>query len=123
MKPAGVRSIPTGFLDGGGELSAGTPQALVLPSVPPPGPDPRSCPRGSGVCVGWESAKGLVLSLPQQPQDGWRLMFLFFLSFFLFVFLGPNLQRMEVPRLGVESELWPPAYTTATATQDLSVNR
>ena len=22
---------------------------------------------------------------------------------------------MEVPRLGAESELWPPAYTTATA--------
>ena len=27
---------------------------------------------------------------------------------------------MEVPRLGVESELQPPAYTTSTATQDLS---
>ena len=27
---------------------------------------------------------------------------------------------MDVPRLGVESELWLPAYTTATATQDLS---
>ena len=27
---------------------------------------------------------------------------------------------MEVPRLGVESELQLPAYTTATATQDLS---
>ena len=27
---------------------------------------------------------------------------------------------MEVPRLGVKSELQLPAYTTATATQDLS---
>ena len=27
---------------------------------------------------------------------------------------------MEVPRLGVELELWLPAYTTATATRDLS---
>ena len=27
---------------------------------------------------------------------------------------------MEVPRLGVESELQPPAYATATATPDLS---
>ena len=27
---------------------------------------------------------------------------------------------MEVPRLGVQSELQPPAYTTATAMQDLS---
>ena len=39
-----------------------------------------------------------------------------------FVFLGPLLRHMEVPRLGVESELLPPAYAraTATATQDLS---
>ena len=28
--------------------------------------------------------------------------------------------RMEVPRLGLQSELWPPAYTTATATPDPS---
>ena len=27
---------------------------------------------------------------------------------------------MEVPRLGVESELWPPAYTIATEMPDLS---
>ena len=27
---------------------------------------------------------------------------------------------MEVPRLGIESELQPLAYTTATATQDLN---
>ena len=27
---------------------------------------------------------------------------------------------MEVPRLGAESELKPPAYTTATATENLS---
>ena len=31
-----------------------------------------------------------------------------------FVFLGPHLRHMEVPRLGVESELQSPAYTTAT---------
>ena len=37
-----------------------------------------------------------------------------------FFFLGPYLQYMEVPRLGVESELHLLAYTTATATQDLS---
>ena len=28
-----------------------------------------------------------------------------FFFFFFFILLGPNLQRMEVPRLGVESEL------------------
>ena len=34
--------------------------------------------------------------------------------------LGPHLQHVEVPTLGVESELQLLAYTTATATQDLS---
>ena len=34
----------------------------------------------------------------------------------LFVFLGLHSQHMEVPRLGVESELRLLAYTTATAT-------
>ena len=33
--------------------------------------------------------------------------------FFFFVFLGLHLQHMEVPRLGVKSELQSPAYTTA----------
>ena len=32
------------------------------------------------------------------------------------IFLGPNLQRMKVPKLGVESELQLPAYATATYT-------
>ena len=36
------------------------------------------------------------------------------------LFLGPHLQHMEDPKLGVKSELLLPAYTTATATQDLS---
>ena len=40
--------------------------------------------------------------------------------FVLFVFLGPNLCHMEVPRLGVELELYPPAYGAATATPDVS---
>ena len=35
-----------------------------------------------------------------------------------FIFLEPHLQLIEVPRLGVESEMHLPAY--ATATQDLS---
>ena len=37
-----------------------------------------------------------------------------------FIFLGLNLQHMEVPRIGVESELQLPAYTTATAMSGLS---
>ena len=44
-----------------------------------------------------------------------------FLSFFLFfVLLGPNPRHMEVPRLGVKSQLWPLAYATAIATPDPS---
>ena len=35
-------------------------------------------------------------------------------------FLGPHPQHIEAPRLGVESELQLPAYTTATVMQDLS---
>ena len=42
-----------------------------------------------------------------------------FTLFYLFcVFVGPHLRHMQVPRLGVESEL--PAYTTATPTLDPS---
>jgi len=37
---------------------------------------------------------------------------------FFFVFLGPNLRHMEVSRLGVQLELQPPVYATATATRD-----
>ena len=45
---------------------------------------------------------------------------LFFFLFPFFVFLGPHLQHMEVPRLGVELELQLLAYTTATAKPDPS---
>ena len=40
--------------------------------------------------------------------------------FFFFIFLGPYLWHMEVPRPGVESELQLPAYTTAIAMPDQS---
>ena len=40
---------------------------------------------------------------------------------FTYLFLGPHLWHMEVPRLGVKSELQLPAYTTATATPDPSL--
>ena len=32
----------------------------------------------------------------------------FFFFFFFLIFLGPHLRHMEVPRVGVESELQPP---------------
>ena len=45
----------------------------------------------------------------------------FFVLFsFVFCFLGPHSQHMEVPRPGVKLELWPLAYTTATAILDPS---
>ena len=39
---------------------------------------------------------------------------------FFFFFKWPHLRHIEVPGLGVESETQLPAYTTATATPDLS---
>ena len=42
------------------------------------------------------------------------------ISFFLSSFLSPHPLHMEVPRLGVQSELQLLAYTTASATADLS---
>ena len=40
--------------------------------------------------------------------------------FFFALFLKPLLRHVEVPRLGVQSELQPPAYARATATRDPS---
>ena len=42
------------------------------------------------------------------------------LLFFFFVFLGLYPWHVEVPRLGVQLERQVPAYTSVTATQDLS---
>ena len=39
------------------------------------------------------------------------------------VFLGPHLQHVEVPGLGVKMDLKLPAYTTATATPDPLTHR
>ena len=45
---------------------------------------------------------------------------LFFYFYFIFCLFRPAPEHMEVPRLGAELELLPLAYTTATATPDLS---
>ena len=42
------------------------------------------------------------------------------MTFFFFVFLGPQLRYVEVLELEVKSKLQLLAYTTATATWDLS---
>ena len=55
------------------------------------------------------------------PQHSLTQQNLFFILFNFYGFLGLHLQHMEVPRLGVHSELQPPAYTTATATPDPSL--
>ena len=50
-----------------------------------------------------------------------KFIYFIFLYFFVFYpFLGPLLQHMEVPRLGVELELWRPAYARDTAMWDPS---
>ena len=46
--------------------------------------------------------------------------FFVFLLLLLLLFLGPLPRHMEVPRLGVELELQPPAFARATAVQDPS---
>ena len=43
-----------------------------------------------------------------------------YIFFLLLFFLGPHPRHMEIPRLGIESELQLLAYPTATATQDPS---
>ena len=47
-------------------------------------------------------------------------IWLFILFIILFLYLGPHLWHMEVPRLGVESELQLMAYATTTAMPDPS---
>ena len=65
-----------------------------------------------------ESIGQVPLSSPHIPIIVFLL--LLFLLLLLFCFLGPQPWHMEVPRLGVKSELQLPAYSTATATQDPS---
>ena len=61
-------------------------------------------------CGPWPSS----ISIP------WDLILFYFILFYSFFFLWLHLQHMEVPRLGLQWELYPPAYATATATPDLS---
>ena len=76
----------------------------------------------------WFTRKAAKLSFHPHMRSGhtrvpWRVQilsflcfssFLFFSFIFFFFFLGPHLQHMEIPRLGVEIELQLPAYTTTT---------
>ena len=66
-----------------------------------------------------------ILRSPTLPKASWLALNedLSQTGLFFFFILGPHLQYMEVPRLGTESELEPPAYVTATAMPELSHTR
>ena len=100
-------------------------------SPPLPGPcipaDPASAFSHSSALLLWS----LFITLPLLSWTRHSHMcrsvsglFFFFLSVCLyslfFFFLQPHLQQMEVPGPGAESELQLMAYTTATATLDLT---
>ena len=59
-------------------------------------------------------SQGLCSPIQHLEKEVWLWLFFFPL------FLGPHPWHLEVPRLGVESELCLPAYATATATWDSS---
>ena len=61
-----------------------------------------------------QSSQWLSACPPQSSRS------LFILFYFIFCFLGPRPQHVEVPRLRVEWELQLPTYAAATATSDPS---
>ena len=71
------------------------------------------------LCFSFPKPLNMHKPLPLHNKKSLKL-FCFVLFFVFLLFLGPLLQHMEVPRLGVQSELQPPAYARATATLDLS---
>ena len=92
----------------------GGPQALGNPAHPSTPPHPKTLPyvltpRPTGISLPTLPTQFLTLSTgpPNGPLSrylGFSSSFFFFF-FFFFVFLGPHPRPMEIPRLGVESEL------------------
>ena len=76
----------------------------------------------------WKSqTRGMFQTCANDCFWGWRelgsvtfTLFLFCFVLLCFCFLGLHLRHMEVPRLGAESELQLPPYTTVTAMPDPS---
>ena len=72
----------------------------------------------------WELPYAVGVALKRKrKKERKKLLLSFILCICLFVCLFAlswAAPAAEVPRLGVESEPWPPAYTRATATQDPS---
>ena len=64
--------------------------------------------------------KGINADYRKLRQDKKKTRGSLLTKFFSFVLLEPHLGHVEVPKLGVQLELQPPAYTPATATQDPS---
>ena len=75
----------------------------------------RGCDQGQGLNLKSLSSQTLYIVLNPLSHNGIVSKFILFFSF---SFLVPHSWHMEVPRLGVELELQPLAY--ATATPDLS---
>ena len=132
QRPSGVFA-PQSLQGAGAELGLGTPcrPSLWL----------WSSPRGGACLFPGHMAQNLSLdvrdslSFPLLPQDkqgrerSWGVPLLLgtlspalakptAFPFFSFCLFRPQVWHMEVPRLGVESELQLPAYTTATAAPD-----
>ena len=106
------------------------------PAPSPPGASaaflPASLPEAASGCASlaphppqvkkggpWPQAISSEEASPAPPSSDRKALVLVFCFCFCFCFLGPQVQPMEVPRLEVESDLQPPAYTIATATWDL----
>ena len=91
---------------------------------------PISWCRVSGDCVlrSWSTPAQLIRRHPKSYSSAcqWFLKFSFFELWLkktrtTFSFVVTHRWHMEVPRVGVQSELQLPAYTTAIATQDPSL--
>ena len=89
---------------------------IVFPSLAPSSELPHGNPKNHQ-CLALHLGSSFCPVLPGTCLDFGSLETPSSILFF-FVFLRPHLLHMEVPRLGVRSELQLPAYTTATATLD-----
>ena len=90
---------------------------LKGPQLYPEGWGRRSKERHKVLCL-YSNKSKLRCSTFKQKTTTWKVPGKF--CFVVLLFLGPHPWHMEVSRLGVESQLEMSAYTTATATRDLS---
>ena len=95
------------------------PVFLPSPSAPPPSPTPAvHPPMGPAAVLSFCPGGGRQdLALPPGAAHCPQLCAVSPLPFLFLCFLGLHPQHVEVPRLGVESGLQLPAYTTATGSK------